>query len=310
MGDNLQIVELGFNRKAVQIAAGDFHTAVILEDGNVKCWGYNYSGQLGIGTTNNLGDNPGEMPNNSIYDVSFSSSTPIQIAAGYGHTVVLLDNGTVKCWGYNVAGQLGYGNTNNIGNTPFSTSTLPAVDLGTGRTAVQIAAGSEFTAVLLDNGTVKCWGRNNYGQLGYGDTNNKGDNSGEMGDSLQAVDLGTGRTTVQIAAGSDHTVALLNDGNVKCWGYNNYGQLGYGDTNNKGDNPGEMGDALPTVYLGAGRTVMQIAAGSYHTIAFLDDGTVKCWGYNNYGQLGYGDTNNKGDGSGEMGDNLPVVDLW
>ena len=147
------------------------------------------------------------------------------------------------------------------------------------------------------------------GQLGKGNTNSVGDGPGEMGNNLLPVDLGTGRTAVQIALGTFHTTAILDNGTVKCWGYNTFGQLGYEDFDNYGDNPGEMGDSLPVVSLGTVRTAVQIETGSYHTIVILDNGAVKCWGNNDSGQLGYGDTDYRGDDPGEMGDNLPAVDL-
>jgi len=96
---------------------------------------------------------------------------------------------------------------------------------------------------------------------------------------------------------------------VKCWGSNYSGQLGLGDTNNRGDGPGEMGDNLPAVDLGTGRTATAISCKNSYCCALLDNKSVKCWGYNGSGQLGLGDTNNRGDASGEMGDNLPAVDL-
>ena len=111
-----------------------------------------------------------------------------------------------------------------------------------------------------------------------------------------------------LAAGDYHTCAVLNDDTVKCWGLNDYGQLGYGDTNYRGD-ANEMGDNLPTVDLGSGKSIKSLVAGFVHTCAVLNDDTVKCWGRNTYGQLGYGDTNDRGDEANEMGDNLPTVDL-
>src|SRR5690606_9674905 len=111
------------------------------------------------------------------------------------------------------------------------------------------------------------------------------------------------------AAGQLHTCAMFNDGSVKCWGMNSSGQLGLGDTSNRGDGSNEMGDNLPNVDLGGGRTATDITAGATHTCAILDDGSAKCWGANNSGQLGLGDTSNRGDGSNEMGDSLPAVDL-
>jgi hypothetical protein len=113
-----------------------------------------------------------------------------------------------------------------------------------------VVAGEEHTCALLANNTVKCWGANDDGQLGLGDNNTRGDNGGEMGDSLLAVDLGTGRTAKAVTAGGYHTCALLDNNTVKCWGGNFSGQLGLGDNNgDRGDSPGEMGDHLLAVSL-------------------------------------------------------------
>ena len=80
--------------------------------------------------------------------------------------------------------------------------------------------------VLLNDDTVKCWGRGNNGKLGYGDSNDRGDGAGEMGDNLHVVDLGTGKTVKQLEVGGNHNCVLLNDDTVKCWGENEKGQLG------------------------------------------------------------------------------------
>jgi alpha-tubulin suppressor-like RCC1 family protein len=90
---------------------------------------------------------------------------------------------------------------------------LPAVQLGTGRSAVALALGSFHSCALLDDASVKCWGTNSReGRLGLGDVNHRGDKVGSMGDSLPAVQLG--RTAVQLVAGSVHTCALLDDGQL------------------------------------------------------------------------------------------------
>ena len=106
-----------------------------------------------------------------------------------------------------------------------------------------------------------------------------------------------------LVAGHHHTCALLPNELPQCWGWNEYGQLGLGDTSNRGD--GVMGDALPFVDLGSGRTAVALVAGSHHTCALLDNGLLKCWGRNDAGQLGLGDTSGRGGSSGEMGDALP-----
>ena len=310
MGDNLPAIDLGTGRTATAIAAGYFHTIALLDNGTVKAWGYNSYGALGQGNTTQIGDGSNEMGDNlSAIDLG-TGRTATAIAAGRYHTVALLDNGTVKAWGYNNMGQLGQGNTTQIGDGSNEMGdNLPAIDLGTGRTATVIAAGFNHTVALLDNGAVKAWGRNARGQLGQGNTANLGDGSNEMGDNLSAIDLGTGRTATAIAAGRQHTVVLLDNGTVKAWGYNHKGQLGQGNTANLGDGSNEMGDDLPAIDLGTGRTATAIAASGYHTVALLDNGTVKSWGDNSYGQLGQGNTANLGDGSNEMGDNLSAIDL-
>ena len=83
---------------------------------------------------------------------------------------------------------------------------------------------------------------------------------------------------IAVATGELHTCAILDDHRVKCWGYNAEGQLGLGDTRNRGDDSSTMGDNLPTVDLGTGRTASAIAASRNSTCALLDNGSVKCWG--------------------------------
>jgi len=120
-------------------------------------------------------------------------------------------------------------------------------------------------------------GVNNVGQLGLGDTATRGDEPGEMGDALPAVQLGLGRTAIAIAAGYSSTCALLDNGLIKCWGWNNFGQLGLRDTSMRGSAPNQMGDLLASVDLGVGRVAVDVAAGGSHSCALLDNGQLKCW---------------------------------
>ena len=295
MGDNLPPVALG--GPAVDVVAGDYHSCARLENGSVKCWGLNRVGELGIGTDETQGDAPGEMQNLPVVNLG-SGRRAAQVVAGSGHSCARLDNGAVKCWGNNSFGQLGVGDIIHRGRlTTDLGDRLPAVDLGTGRVAVELVAGGFRTCARLDNGAVKCWGQNDKGQLGIGDTLNRGDQKNEMGDRLPAVNLGTGRTAVQLVAGHDHSCARLDDGQLKCWGLNSSAQLGVGAAD-RGDETGEMGDALPAVNLGSNRHALGAAAGLQHSCAILDDGTVKCWGANSAGQLGTGNNVSIGFDSG------------
>ncbi|SVE63403.1 uncharacterized protein METZ01_LOCUS516257, partial [marine metagenome] len=196
-------------------------------------------------------------------------------------------------WGSNASGQLGLGDnsTRGAGSGEMGDS-LAIVDLGSGRTAKAIAAGNQHTCAILDNSSVKCWGANASGQLGLGDDDNRGDGANEMGDDLDAVDLGSGRTAKAIATGDSHTCALLDNALVKCWGENGNGQLGQGGIDDLGDGSGEMGESLTAITDSAGNSVTatSITTGTGYTCVLLDVDSVKCWGRNDYGQLGAGKT--------------------
>jgi alpha-tubulin suppressor-like RCC1 family protein len=302
------------------ISAGARFNCALLSDGRVKCWGTAQHGQLGLGDTESRGDEPGEMGPN-LPSVDLGPNFTVQelvIGPGASHACVfqavdLVGDGTSKCWGLNFNGQLGQGNAaiqdkGAIGDEPGEMGeALAPVNLGTNLSAYAILMATWTTCPITSLGQVKCFGQ----ELWLDDIVFPGPGGlpGSMGDNLPFVDLGSpgvvpGRYS---AAGSFHACMLLADGNVKCFGRNNEGQLGYGDTQNRGDNPAEMGNDLPTVTLGTGRTAKQLVAGAAHSCALLDNDTVKCWGRGK--NLGLGSTNHRGDDANEMGANLPTVDL-
>ena len=292
------------------VSAGSSHSCALFAEGSVKCWGENGSGQLGQGSTTDLGDGAGEMGDDLDPIDLGTGRTATAFATGGDYTCAILDNGNVKCWGLGSAGQLGQGNDTTLGKAAGEMGdNLLAIDLGTGRTATAISVGQNHTCALLDNGNVKCWGEGSSGRLGQGSTSDLGDGAGEMGDDLDPVDLGTGRTATAISTGHKHTCALLDNGNVKCWGLGSAGQLGQGNDTTLGKAAGEMGDNLLAIDLGTGRTATAISVGQNHTCALLDNGNVKCWGEGSSGRLGQGSSDDLGDGAGEMGDNLSVIKL-
>ena len=250
--------------------------------------------------------------------VTWSFNTGKKLALGFQHACARFVDGRVKCWGANSSGQLGLGDNFSRGDSAGEVpNNLAAVNLGTGRTAVALAAGDNHTCAILDNGDTKCWGENSEGELGQGRIDNGpsfglGDEPNEMGDNLAAINLGVGRRAIELAPGQAFTCARLDDNSVKCWGLNNNGQLGQGNTTSLGVTAGDIA-AAPAVSLGAGLTPIQISSGHYHVCAILQDGagakSVKCWGDNLWGQLGQGDTSDRGDGANEMGANLPTVNL-
>jgi alpha-tubulin suppressor-like RCC1 family protein len=292
------------------ITSGDNHTCVVLVDNSVKCFGMGADGQLGNGSTDNIGDGTGLSVVTSSAVALGVGRTVRSIAAGAAHTCALLDNATVKCWGSGLYGRLGYEDSTNKGDsTGQMADSLPAVALGTGRTALQITVGSQHSCALLDNYSVKCWGRGTYGQLGLGSTATIGDGAGEMGDSLVAVAFAAGRSARFIAAGSNHTCAILDNASVVCWGRGNSGQLGQGAITNIGHSGLATVATTPAIDFGSDHTALAISAGDAHTCAILDNATIKCWGAGGNGRLGSGATTNLGDGAGEMGISLGIVDV-
>ncbi len=183
------------------ITAGNFYSCAIMANQTVSCWGYNYAGQLGDGSTTNR----------STPTAVAGLSGVVALTARYIHTCALLSTGSVSCWGYNGFGQLGDGSTTNR-LTPTAVAGLSGV--------VALTAGDDWTCALLSAGSVSCWGFNGVGQLGDGSTTDRSTPTAIAG--LSGV--------VALTAGDAHTCALQSAGSVSCWGYNGYGQLGDGST--------------------------------------------------------------------------------
>ncbi|GMU02576.1 hypothetical protein KH5H1_66960 [Corallococcus caeni] len=256
------------------IRGGTEHTCAMLNDGTVRCWGYGNFGQLGYASTNNWGDTQARLPYLAGPVGILGKAT--KLATGGDHSCVLLDTGLVRCWGRNDFGQLGYNTTQNLGDGEAVTA-FGYVNLG--GPAIRIATGKDHSCAVMATGKVRCWGRNQYGQLGYGNTNTIGDNEQpwQAGD----VDLGS-NTATDVVAGEEHTCALLSTGKILCWGRNHFGQLGYSHLLNVGvtNTPSSQTPVEPT------GPVAQLGAGRNSTCALLRSGSVICWGNGNNGQTG------------------------
>lgn len=243
-----------------EVSAGDFHTVALDTGGRVFTWGGNARGQLGDGSTADSAEPVlvgGELAGRRVVDVD----------AGNEHTVVVDESGAVFTWGANEFGQLGDGTTTD--------SSVPVAVGGTmtGHVAASAQAGAAHTLALDESGTVLAWGWNLHGELGDGTTT----------DALLPVPVTglSGREITRIATTYTHSVAVDTDGRAVAWGWNWFGQLGDGSTENS-PVPVEVGGSL------AGQVVVDVAAGYEHTVATDARGVVHTWGSDEFGQLGAG----------------------
>ena len=333
MGAALPSVPMGTGRTAVSVGAGSGDSCVLLDTQQVKCWGLNSRGALGLGDSADRGINSSAL-GDALPTVNLGTGRSVLALGSGDHACALLDNHQIKCWGHNDSGECGADGYSDIGGSPGNMGdNLGTVSLGTGRSAVQVATGTRYTCAVLDNGQVQCWGQwsavsnTTFSgvtavQVHQGGTDLcvllsdgsvvcsvDGRGTGLSGTPLPTIALGTGRTATHFATGVDNVCAVLDNGQLKCWGNNFYGQLGLGDTLTRRD-AATLGDALPAIDLGTGRTALAVTAGNEFTCALLDTHQVKCWGYNGYGVLGLGDTVQRGSSAGQMGDALGVVPLW
>ncbi|MBN1439625.1 MAG: hypothetical protein JW929_09470 [Anaerolineales bacterium] len=249
------------------LAAGWAHTCALTRSGGVKCWGYGRNGELGNG-----GNADSHVP---VQVVGLTSGV-VAIEAGDDHTCAVTAAGGVKCWGYNPYGQLGDGTTANR-SVP-----VPANGLAGGVRAV--TAGWGHTCILTAEKSVQCWGNNEYGQLGYGETE-------EYRFTPMNV-KGLARSAEQISADGGQACALTIYGGIRCWGNNEYGQLGDGTVVNR---------SAPVAVGGLAQGMRWAEAGWNHTCGIDRNGAVLCWGWNNFGQLGDGTKATRSKPSGVYG---------
>lgn len=274
------------------------HTCVVYADKKVHCWGFNATGGLGYGDKNSRGDNPGELPTPPVY----VGADAIQVDAGgrqfqAAHTCAVIAGGAVRCWGANHYGQLGYNSLVNLGDMPGE---LPTADVAVGAAVLQVGAGAEHTCALVAGGEVRCWGFGLYGALGNGGMNNVLKPTGQ--------DVAGIAGATQVVAGGDHTCVLMGDGTVRCWGHNQFGQLGLGHILTIGDEPNEM-PPPKTPLDAADKPVIQLAAGYRHTCALLVDGEVRCWGSNESVQTGIITLNDYDSLIGDAPGDMPPPDV-
>jgi hypothetical protein len=249
---------------ATAVATGERHSCARLSDSNVKCWGANNLGQLGIGPT----------PATTSTPTAVSGLGPIiNLTAGSNHSCAVIPGvgtapgtGPIKCWGSNSAGQLGNGTTVNA-TTPVTVTGIAG--------ARKVAAGLNRTCAIIDaaadgvvtNDTVQCWGTLATSSLSTSST---------------PVDVAGVVGATSVSVGTNSACAIVSLGAVKCWGSNTDGALGDGTTVNP----------VGAVSASGVTAAIHLSVGSGFACA-QSSVSVKCWGSNSSGQLGDGTTINR-----------------
>ncbi|MDB5163016.1 MAG: Outer rane autotransporter barrel [Candidatus Saccharibacteria bacterium] len=253
------------------ISAGDYRACLVTSDNLAYCWGYGDNGELGNG-----GYTASLVPVKVLLTGALEGKTVKSISTGLFHTCVVASDDKAYCWGSNSSGQLG-NNSTVTARVPVAVSTAGVL---ANKNIASIEAGGLITCAVTTDGQASCWGANYYGQLGNG-----GVNQSNTPKAIYMFGVLSNKTITSISSTNDHTCLIASDAQVYCWGGpNDYGQYGTGATGTQSEIP-------VATYTGgeiAGKTIVAISTGAYHTCALDSDSKAYCWGRNESGQLGIG----------------------
>lgn len=260
--------------------------------GTVFCWGTNNHGELGVGDTVSY------LSVSQTRAITFASPTILatDLALGTGsfyHMCAMFSNGRARCWGLGsdtvtVFGNLGLDNARTaVGSLPSDMSSLAFISFSDTALVTQLAVGDYHSCAVFSGGRCRCWGYGGEGQLGNGAmTNQMGVSAGQVG-SLDYIAFGTTDTAKSIGAGSWYTCVLFVNGGVRCFGNNQYGVLGLDSSVTRFVSPMT---SLGFVVFSDTLKAVQLAVGYHHSCVVFSTNRVRCWGYNNGGQLGSDNT--------------------
>jgi alpha-tubulin suppressor-like RCC1 family protein len=260
-----------------EVSGGVYHTCARTTDNKLWCWGYNGNGELGDGTTTDR-----SVP----AQVTGLGTTVAGVSAGDGYTCATTTNGQLYCWGWNGEGELGNGSLVN--------SSVPVQVTDLANSVASVTTGLYHTCARKSDNTLWCWGVNEDGELGNGNTT----------DNSRPVQVSGLSNVAAVAVGDYHTCARTTDNKLWCWGFNGSGQLGDGTTVTR---------ITSTQVTSLGATATEVVAGASHTCARKTDNSLWCWGYNASGQIGDGSTTSRINPTQVVGPNaqpVPALNHW
>lgn len=232
-----------------KVSVGTQHTCGITVAGELRCWGFNNSGQLGIGNTTNQ-----SLP-------APVASAYFEVSAGIGFTCGIDGSNVVNCWGKNDVGQLGLGDTVSR-NVPTSNGVS---------SAIKVSAGANHACAIDSFQSLFCWGKNSNGQLGLGDTTDR------------IAPMPISGSWIDVSAGALVTCAINSSSALYCWGRNQSAEIGQGSISPSNHTfPIQIAGLYTKVQVGS----LNRGNGT-HVCALTTAGQLNCWGANNLGQNDY-----------------------
>ena len=261
-------VQIGSATDWMYVACGGYdgygHSLAINSSGELYAWGYNASGQLGLGDTTDR-DTPTRVGVASNWGMASCGGGRIGGEPYFGYSLALNSSGELYAWGENYYGQLGLGDV-------IDRDTPTRVGVASDWISV-VGSHQAHTLAINSSGELYACGLNSNGQLGLGDT----------ADRTTLTRVGASTDWTIVAAGELHSLAINSFGELYAWGYNLYGELGLGDATDR-DTPTKVGSATDWVYA---------VCGARHSLASDSSGRLYTWGRNSNGQLGVGDTTDR-----------------
>lgn len=270
-------VRVGTDTDWVSVATGRRHTCAIRSDGSLWCWGSNHDGRLGLGDPTACGGSPDTCaaPTRVGPDTDWQAVT-----VGHTHTCAIKADGSLWCWGANGNGALGVGDTD---------SRDAPTRVGSAENWETVSGGSETFAAtcgVRSDGSLWCWGSNVRHQLGLGDASE----CGGTGQCLVPTRVGSDSDWADVSVGPGSSpCAVKSDGSLWCWGSNAVGQLGLGDASHCGG----TGQCSRPTRVGADSDWSSVSMAIEYGCAIRGSGELWCWGVNDSGQLGVGDTDSR-----------------